>query len=62
MKEENRESYERFEEYHIQRTFPIETYRALLEQAGFDVKEIIGDFDQVVEETSERIFFIATKK
>lgn len=62
MKEENRDSYERFEEYHNQRTFPIETYRALLDQAGFDVKEVIGDFDQAVEETTERIFFIATKK
>ncbi len=62
MKEENHDSYERFEEYHIQRTFPIETYRALLHQAGFDVKEMIGDFDLAVEAKTERIFFIATKK
>ena len=62
MKEENRDSYERFEEYHIQRTFPIETYRDLLDQAGFDIKEMIGDFDHAIEKTSERIFFIATKK
>lgn len=62
MKEEKRDSYERFEEYHHQRTYPIDTYQALLNQAGFDVKEMIADFDQAVEDTSERIFFIATKK
>lgn len=62
MKEEKRDSYERFEEYHHQRTYPIETYQALLHQAGFELKELIADFDQAVEDTSERIFFIATKK
>lgn len=62
MKEEKRDSYERFEEYHHQRTYAIDTYQALLNQAGFNVKEMIADFDQAVEDTSERIFFIATKK
>jgi SAM-dependent methyltransferase len=62
MKEENRDLYERFEEYHNQRTFPINTYKSLLEQTGFEVKEIIADFDEAVDDTSERIFFIAMKK
>ncbi|PFH86289.1 class I SAM-dependent methyltransferase [Bacillus sp. AFS088145] len=62
MKEENRDLYERFEEYHNQRTFPINTYKTLLNQTGFEVKEIIADFDEVVDDTSERIFFIAMKK
>ncbi|XRG77182.1 class I SAM-dependent methyltransferase [Rossellomorea sp. GAMAL-10_SWC] len=62
MKEENRDLYERFEEYHNQRTFPINTYKSLLNQTGFEVKEIIADFDEVVDDTSERIFFITMKK
>ncbi|ODG90221.1 MULTISPECIES: class I SAM-dependent methyltransferase [Bacillaceae] len=62
MKEENRDLYERFEEYHNQRTFPINTYTSLLNQTGFEVKEIIADFDEAVDDTSERIFFIAMKK
>ncbi|MFF2874878.1 class I SAM-dependent DNA methyltransferase [Gottfriedia sp. NPDC057991] len=62
MKEENRDLYERFEEYHNQRTFPINTYKTLLNQTGFEVKEIIADFDEAVDGTSERIFFIAMKK
>ncbi|MEH7399829.1 class I SAM-dependent methyltransferase [Gottfriedia acidiceleris] len=62
MKEENRDLYERFEEYHNQRTFPINTYKSLLNQTGFEVKEIIADFDEDVDDTSERIFFIAMKK
>ncbi|PGM57875.1 class I SAM-dependent methyltransferase [Bacillus sp. AFS053548] len=62
MKEENRDLYERFEEYHNQRTFPINTYKTLLNQTGFEVKEIIADFDEAVDDTSERIFFIAMKK
>ncbi|WP_129688138.1 class I SAM-dependent DNA methyltransferase [Gottfriedia acidiceleris] len=62
MKEENRDLYERFEEYHNQRTFPINTYKSLLNQTGFEVKEIIADFDEAVDDTSERIFFIAMKK
>jgi SAM-dependent methyltransferase len=62
MKEENRDLYERFEEYHNQRTFPINTYKSMLNQTGFEVKEIIADFDETVDDTSERIFFIAMKK
>ncbi|UPM55356.1 class I SAM-dependent DNA methyltransferase [Gottfriedia acidiceleris] len=62
MKEENRDLYERFEEYHNQRTFPIDTYKSLLNQTGFEVKEVIADFDEAVDDTSERIFFIAMKK
>lgn len=62
MKEENRDLYERFEEYHNQRTFPINTYKSLLNQTGFEVKEVVADFDEAVDDTSERIFFIAMKK
>ena len=62
MKEEDSDLYERFEEYHNQRTFPMATYKSLLNQAGFEVKEVLADFDEEPSETSERIFFIAIKK
>jgi SAM-dependent methyltransferase len=61
MKEEDRDLYERFEEYHNQRTYTVDTYKSLLIQVGFEIKEVLADFDQDVEETSERIFFIAKK-
>lgn len=54
--------YERFEELHVQRTFSIDTYRSLLEKAGFIVEKIIADFEHEVTKESERIFFIAQKK
>jgi SAM-dependent methyltransferase len=62
MKEEHSDLYERFEEYHNQRTFPIDIYKNLLNQAGFEVKEILADFDKATNDTSERNFFIAMKK
>lgn len=61
MKEEDRDVYERFEEYHNQRTYTVDTYESLLKQVGFEIKEVLADFDQKVEKTSERIFFIAKK-
>jgi SAM-dependent methyltransferase len=62
MKEEHSDLYERFEEYHNQRTFTIDIYKNLLNQAGFEVKEILADFDKATNDTSERNFFIAMKK
>lgn len=62
MKDEEEDLYERFEEYHMQRTFTIEEYKSMLMEAGFEIKKILSDFDQVVTDTSERIFFIAMKK
>ncbi|PLR87665.1 class I SAM-dependent DNA methyltransferase [Bacillus sp. V33-4] len=55
--------YDRFQEYHKQRTFPIYEYEGWLQEAGFDVLEILADFeDDEPDEQSERIFFIARKK
>jgi SAM-dependent methyltransferase len=61
MRDEESDLYERFEEYHIQTTFPVETYEKLLKEAGFQIKKISADFNQTVQESSERIFFIAQK-
>ncbi len=52
--------YDRFDEFHIQRTFPVEVYTKWLEDVGFNVLEVIGDFQGSPGPQSERIFFIAT--
>ena len=55
--------YERFDERHRQRTFPVETVNAWLGEAGFDVKRVSGDFrrGEGVKDTDERWFFCAQK-
>ncbi|MGL4336007.1 MAG: class I SAM-dependent DNA methyltransferase [Turicibacter sp.] len=59
----NGESYERFEETHFQRTFAVEEYASMLEDAGFTILEISADFlDETPSETSERLIFVAQKK
>ncbi len=56
--------YERIDELHKQRTFPVNTYQKLLEEAGFHLLETVADFEigNPISDTSERIFFIAKKK
>ena len=55
--------YNRYDEFHHQRTFPVTDYTTWLKEAGFDVLSITGDFtgDPPGEET-ERVFFSARKK
>jgi SAM-dependent methyltransferase len=54
--------YDRFDEIHYQRTFPVETYTAWLQEAGLEVLQIGADFDMAAPSAdSERIFFIARK-
>ncbi|WP_209122966.1 class I SAM-dependent methyltransferase [Alkalihalobacillus sp. BA299] len=54
-------SYSRYEEFHQQRTYPIEQYNQWLIEAGFTIVNISADFGQELSEESERIFFIAKK-
>jgi 2-polyprenyl-3-methyl-5-hydroxy-6-metoxy-1,4-benzoquinol methylase len=55
--------YDRFDEIHYQRTYPIQQYSSWLEDAGFEILEISADFtDNEPQDQSERIFFIARKK
>ncbi|WP_106497086.1 class I SAM-dependent DNA methyltransferase [Lentibacillus sp. Marseille-P4043] len=59
------DSYIRFDEYHHQCTFPIEVYRKLLQEAGFEIKNLYGDFSvepESVSDSTERIFFAAEKR
>lgn len=61
--DENTNKYDRHDELHVQRTFPIETYEMWLTNAGFEVLEKIADFEaHPPEPDSERIFFICRKK
>ncbi|WP_246045807.1 methyltransferase domain-containing protein [Ureibacillus sp. FSL K6-8385] len=54
--------YERFDEQHVQRTFPVEMYEAWLKEAGFDEVFITADWENKAPcETSERIFIRAVK-
>ncbi|MGG4264311.1 class I SAM-dependent DNA methyltransferase [Peribacillus simplex] len=54
--------YDRFDELHYQRTYPVEQYKKWLKQAGFTVSEIMADLEEapLVTET-ERILFVASK-
>jgi 2-polyprenyl-3-methyl-5-hydroxy-6-metoxy-1,4-benzoquinol methylase len=55
--------YDRFDELHFQRTYPVRQYSEWLAQAGFELLEISADFEnKEPQEQSERIFFVATKK
>ena len=55
--------YDRIDELHFQRTYPIEQYSDWLDAAGFQLLEISADFKhQDPTEQSERIFFAAKKK
>ena len=55
--------YDRFDELHFQRTYPIQQYINWLEAAGFEVLEVAADFEHTGPQThSERIFFVAKRK
>jgi ubiquinone/menaquinone biosynthesis C-methylase UbiE len=61
--DEQTNQYNRFDELHKQRTFPIEQYEAWLIHAGFEILSITADFtDHSPRTESERIFFTARKK
>lgn len=60
--DESTEQYERFDEYHVQRTFSPVQYAAWLQEAGFTDIQISADFtSEPPAEQSERIFFVCRK-
>ncbi|MCG1022304.1 class I SAM-dependent DNA methyltransferase [Sutcliffiella horikoshii] len=60
--QEETNQYTRFDELHFQRTFPVETYRKWLEEVGFTILSVTGDYStEHLGETAERIFFAAKK-
>lgn len=59
------DKYDRFDEFHHQRTFSIDLYQQLLTRSGFEKPKIYGDFSFKKEEQiekAERIFFVTSKK
>ncbi|KAB2338624.1 methyltransferase domain-containing protein [Cytobacillus depressus] len=54
--------YSRYDELHLQRTYPVDVYKKWLHESGFEVVEVTADFEaQPPQEQSERIFFICRK-
>ncbi|MGE6751981.1 class I SAM-dependent DNA methyltransferase [Rossellomorea sp. NPDC071047] len=63
VKDEETNQYDRVEELHKQRTYPILTLNEWLEDAGFEVLNISADFtEEAPTDHSERIFFTCKKK
>lgn len=55
--------YERFDELHKQRTYPIDQYTTWLEDAKFTIRSVSADFKlERPNEKSERIFFTCQKR
>jgi ubiquinone/menaquinone biosynthesis C-methylase UbiE len=62
VKNEEQSLYDRYDELHIQRTYPINFYEALLKEIGFSNIEITSDFENSLSSGSkERIFFCCKK-
>ncbi|WP_026584562.1 class I SAM-dependent DNA methyltransferase [Bacillus sp. J33] len=54
--------YDRYDELHYQRTFPVEMYEGWLKECGFELLEVTADFEDAAPGSqSERIFFISKK-
>lgn len=54
--------YDRYDELHFQRTFPIELYKNWLTEAGFEIVDVVADFEPISPQSqSERIFFVCRK-
>lgn len=55
--------YDRYDELHYQRTYPIQQYAEWLKAAGFELLEVTADFQSLEPQAdSERIFFVSKKK
>ena len=61
--ERGTQRYARYEEVHKERTYSIEVYTKLLEQAGFTNIQVSSDFGRKeVTDTTERLFFSCQTK
>lgn len=60
--DEELDSYERFDECHKERTYPLEQYLIMLKQAGFSQVKVSGEFGtQAVTDQTTRWFFTCSK-
>lgn len=54
--------YDRFDEFHYQRTYSVEQYTKWLKEIGFEVLEILADLeDAPLQDETERIVFVVRK-
>ncbi|GIN71001.1 methyltransferase [Bacillus sp. J14TS2] len=54
--------YERFDEFHTQRTYSVADFTKWLKETGFKIRSITADFTKdAPQEESERIFFVCQK-
>lgn len=59
----DRSGYVRFDEDHLQRTFPVSEYRNMLKKCGFVLIDITtGFFANTSIDQAERLFFVAKKE
>lgn len=62
VRDEEDDVYHRFDELHMQRAYTVEDVTKWLEESGFTVLRVTGDFERTeVTEQTERIFFMAKK-
>lgn len=54
--------YDRFDEFHYQRTYLVEKYTEWLKEAGFELLEILADLEEApLQQETERVLFVARK-
>lgn len=55
--------YKRFDEQHVQKTYPIDRYKQWIENNGFELIKVYGDFTKEdLEEDIDRVFFVCKKR
>ena len=59
--EQDNGQYERYDELHRERTYPLEQYLDALKKVGFTKIEVSADFDQKITGENIRWFFKAEK-
>ncbi|WP_108669580.1 class I SAM-dependent DNA methyltransferase [Peribacillus acanthi] len=63
IRHEDHDLYQRFDELHTQRTFEVESYKEWLNEAGFDLVDVLSDLENLpLNESTERVLFIAKKR
>lgn len=63
IRDDEADHYSRFDEFHEEFTYSMETIEALLKKAGLDLVEAYDNYTKVkAKDTSERITFVAKKK
>jgi SAM-dependent methyltransferase len=61
--QQDEDMYQRFDEVHTQKGYPLEDILQWLAQCGFELKEVTADFSDMTPVTeSERLFIVAQKK